>query len=743
VRIGESRGRDDLLSALKTTYDRRILLRRAREVVWWNSIALVAGDHYARYNPNRALYEDRDPAFQPDYVDKKPRMVVNHALAVARTELAKLTKSRPIMEVVANSNEPEDIAATKVSKAALQYADWRFKLMKLRKQAYWWMIVCGVGGRYVGWDYLDESAGQIEFMIDPATGEPTFNPLRQRQLEQMESAGVIDELEKDRYPMGEIENKVYSPFQMLPDETALDFDECRDIIVTDVVDVDELKGIYGRSAAYVNPEVPQLGVVERRMMERIGAVNPLMESRAENAAYVHTYWLEPGFYRNNSFLENGIMLRWCQDKILDVSGAFPYQDSRLPFAFYTHIPSATSIWPQSVMEQIRDLNLEIDKTTSQLIENKDYMANPMWLIATQHKVKGQMKNVAGGVVRYVHVPNVPPPAPVQGVQMPAQVESLLAGLREQILDVSGQSEVSRGSVPTGVRSGVAVAYLQEEDDTKLGPTIDNMEQAIALESSLTLERFSQFYTAPRILRFYRHDGKFDVLKFKGADLKNNTDVVCQAGSMMPKMKAARQQYTLELVSLGILTDPKEIKEELDLGAGEPDNNDKAVAQADRENNIMLHGLGLGMFTLPTNAQDSDIQKTVSAAVPVKAWHNHALHIERHTSQMMDEEFDQLSISHPGIPRLFDEHVAMHQQFLAQQQQQQAAMLQAAKGAPGGPPAGQQQVGGANGTPPPPPNTALPPAQTRQTTNMPDIIGGGMTNLQVRQPRALPDTRARA
>ena len=148
---------------------------------------------------------------------------------------------------------------------------------------------------------------------------------------------------------------------------------------------------------------------------------------------------------------------------------------------------------------------------------------------------------------------------------------------------------------------------------------------------------------------------------------------------------------------------------------------------------------LGMFTLPQNPNDQDIQQTVSTAIPVKAWHNHALHIERHTSQMMDEEFDTLVISHPGIVRLFDEHVAMHQQFLAQQQQQQMQMTEATKGAPGGTPAGQQQVGGVNGQQP---NTALPPAQTRATTQIPDIIGGGAQNLQVRQPHPLPNTRAR-
>jgi hypothetical protein len=258
-----------------------------------------------------------------------------------------------------------------------------------------------------------------------------------------------------------------------------------------------------------------------------------------------------------------------------------------------------------------------------------------------------------------------------------------------------------------------------------------MEEAISQQASLLLSRFSQFYTESRIIRFYRRDGKFDAIKFKGADLANNTDVVCQAGSAMPKMKAARQQYTLELVSLGVLTDPKEIKEELDLGAGEPDNDDKSISQADRENNVMLHGMELGMFHLDAQADDNAINQTVAAAVPVKAWQNHQLHIMRHTSQMMDEEFDKLSISHPGIPRLFDEHVALHQQFLAQQQQQQMQAQMAAKGAPaeqGGQPAGQQALPGNIN-------------ETRQQTAIPDVIGGGQTRLDARMVRAHASTTA--
>ena len=735
MRIGECHKDSDLLAALENARERRLNSRRGWEIVWWNNLALVAGDHYATWNPMQSMYIDRDPTFDPvvDAKEKKPRMVINHALSVARTELSKLTKSRPITDIVANSDAPRDLAAVKVGRSALDYAEWKFKLPRLRKQALWWMIQCGLGAVYVGWDSHDETQGRLSYIVDPATGDPTFSPVRKREIQAMVDDGTLDEAPTVDFPLGEVEFKVYSPFQLFPDETALDWDEIKDLITTEVADVDVIKGMYGRPARDIQPEQVNLGTMEQRVMQRAGWGNWSQQTgMQDNACYIHTFWLTPNVYRGNGYLENGKYVRWCQSKIIDASPGFPFQDGRMPFVFFQHIPQATSIWPDTVINHIRGPNLEVDKIVSQLIEAKDYMANPMWRVATQQKVKGQIKAAAGSILRYVHVPNVPPPEPIQGLQLPAQVESLLAGLREQIMEISGQSEVAHGNVPTGVRSGVAVAYLQEEDDTKIAPTIENMEYAIALEGSLTLERFSQFYVTDRIIQFYKPDGRFDAMKFKGANLKDNTQVICQAGSAMPRSKAARQQYTLELVSLGILTDPEQIEEMLDLGNGAPSVKDMNVNQANRENNIMLHGLAMGMFNLPKNADESDVQQTVSAAVPVKAWQDHATHIEHHTMQMMDEEFDKLSISHPGIVRLFDEHVAMHQKMMADQQAAAAQAQAAAKGAPegaGGIPAG-------NGGPPPPGT----PGMVRQNTQIPDIIGGGQTQMTARREPPLPTRR---
>jgi hypothetical protein len=678
------------------------------------------GDHYSEWNPLKGEIVQTYPT------DNKTRIVVNQALACARTELAKMAKSRPQMEVMAKSNESEDISAAKVGKFALDSLEWKFSLGKLKKDALWWMIATGTAAIYVGWDSMSTRDGTKTYIIDPETGEPVFAPYRLDELKKLKDSGMIDEVPQEEFPLGDVEYKVYSSFQMLPDETTLSLDQMTNLIVSDVVDIDVAKGTWGAAADDLQPEPVALGTLEKRMISRLNLATVTNPPPVENACQVHTMWLVPGIY-NNGYLDRGVMLRWSQDTILEISidadskPVFPFIDGRLPFSYFTHIQNNTSIWADSIMQHIRPLNLEIDKIMSQMIEAKDHMANPMWLVATQHQIKGQIKNQAGGIVRYVHVPNVPPPTPVQGAQMPPQVEELSVVLRQQILEISGQSEPTRGRMPAGVRSGVQIAYMQEEDDTKIAPTIENMETAIALMSSLSLCRLGQYYTTERFLRVYRSDGIWDIRKFRGAALKGNTDVIPIAGSGLPKSKAAKQQFTLEMAQLGLIKDPRQIMQALDIGEGEPDETDKDIAQADRENGMMMFG-----WKMKGEAQAAGHDEHKPVAVPVKAWHNHQVHIDRHTSIMKDPEFDELTQTQPEIPRVFDEHIAMHQQAIQQQQMQQMQQMLAAK----------QAMQQATAPGPPQGNGAGPPgalAQTQQLSSMdvPDVAGQGMLNLTAR------------
>lgn len=686
MRVGEATNAKDLVTAVEALRQERLGNRAPFETVWWNNIALVAGDHYDFFEPTIKQF------VTPKKDDHQIRLVLNQARVVARTELAKVTKSRPVSDVIANSSDEIDIAATKVGKFALEASEWKFSLRKLRKSAFWWTLLTGVSGVYVGWDRENNKDGNMDFYIDPNTGDVTHNVERIRQLKADETEGTI-ELKKYSFPMGDLKFCVYSPFQMLPDDTVLEWEEIKDIIVTDIVSLDQAKATWGDKAKDLSPENAAPGIIGQRMLRRIGVNVGNNTDPSEPVGQVHSYWLKPGIYTNNPFLKDGIMVRWANAyKMLEISedkdsgSYFPYDDNRLPFAFFTHVPNAISIWPDTVMTDIRPINLELDKTISQLLENRDFMLNPMWRVPLQSQVQ-KIKSQPGGMVRYVAQRDLPPPEPLPGTPMPTQIENLVVGLRDQILDISGQGEVSRGRVPSGVRAGNMLAFLQEEDETKLGPTVENFEDAVAMMGSLILSRYGQYYTTERLLRAYKPGGQSDVRKFKGADLRNNTDVVVQAGSALPKLKAARQQYILELAQLGIETDPKRLRDMLELGEGEPDEVDLAFAQADRENEMML-GMGkatsaLGVATQPAQPAQEDAggqpNSEQAAAMPVEKWHNHKAHLSRHYREMSTVEFERLKSTHPDIVRIFGEHTKLHEEELQNEMMQQMQMAAMVRG----------------------------------------------------------------
>src|SRR5262245_14391993 len=122
MRIGECTNRQDLLEAILTERNSRLELRRGHETVGWTIIALLSGDHYTTWNGNQGLFVD-----QTSEDDNLLQLVINHALTVARVELSRLVKSHPIMEVLAEGEDEESLAATRVAKAALEGAEWKYK----------------------------------------------------------------------------------------------------------------------------------------------------------------------------------------------------------------------------------------------------------------------------------------------------------------------------------------------------------------------------------------------------------------------------------------------------------------------------------------------------------------------------------------------------------------------------------------------------------------------------------------
>jgi hypothetical protein len=171
----------------------------------------------------------------------------------------------------------------------------------------------------------------------------------------------------------------------------------------------------------------------------------------------------------------------------------------------------------------------------------------MWRVATQHKVKGQIKNVAsGGIVRLCPRPRTfRRLSPSRDFSFLSQVENVASPACVSRFSTSPVSPKWQGGqrpywrtqwgccrLPTGRRRYKACFDHREHGACYL-PRMGSLKFARAILVSSTL-----WSGLLQVLPPGRSSST--LVKFKGADLKNNTQVVCAVWlSAMPRSKAAK------------------------------------------------------------------------------------------------------------------------------------------------------------------------------------------------------------
>lgn len=639
--------------------------RRANEAQWWTNIATYNGDFWTEFNiRDKRLTEPPKP-------DHKVRIPINLAQPVIRTEYAKLVKNKPIVDCVARSNDKTDLNAADVGDKLLNnYCEQEFHLPRVRRRALMWVLLTGSGGVFT--DYDDSLNGFIEVDVNEA-GVPIIDE-RDATATRAFWHKKKQAPKKQRIPQGDLVVSAVSPFEVLWDYSKIFFDDARWCIVSQVMDVTEVERRWG---VEVEREEVTPGTIEQRLLAKFDLTNKLsMEAPdAQDLCEVHRLFVRP----NHPYFPDGAEIIFTNNKMIQISDTYPFQHAELPVAWMGHVPFPVSQYAGSILQQLRPVVLELSKTESQMIENRNLMANPPWMIPETAAVDEEIVNKPGLRITYRFMPNVPEPHPIEMPDMPNYVQNFIPVLREHILEISGQGETSQGRVPSGARSGVAIAYLQEEDDTKLGPTVQEFEEMIQIMAGQMLSVIAEKYDTPRTIQIYRKHSEPEVFDFEGSQLEGVATVIVQAGSALPRSKAAKQQYILDLWDRGLEQDPRKVREMLELSQGDPDEWEIDLQQAERENRKMME------------AED----------VPVEEWYNHPAHHYVHRRFMKSADFEAMD---EQTQQIFKDHDEMHSR-VEQEQQMTAQFMQ--QGGPNGggaqpsPQQGQVANGQNNGGPQPP------------------------------------------
>ena len=576
----------EILSWLKKSLDDCKPARVPFERQWYMNLAFYGGKQYVQWITSQSGNYSR--LLEPDVPAWRVRAIINKTRAMVRTELSKITKERPRGYVIPSSSDEEDLMAARAGDAILEHLLREKKYARVLRRALFWTVTMGTGFIKDWYDpfRMDSQGLPGDICIEPVSCFNLWFP---------------DLLEE------EVENQPYFHHGVGRDPAWL-------------------RQAYGFSAVADTPS--SKGAVDQRFLSALNL------SQMNNKTYTTVYetWVKPG----PKFVE-GAMITWTESAVLNMFEGWPFQHKEYPITKFDHIPTGR-FYAESTITDFIPLQKEYNRTRSQIIEAKNRMSKPQ-LIAPRGSVDANKITSEPGLIIY-YTPGMAPPAPLPLQNLPPYVIEELTRLQSDMNDISSQHEITKGSTPPGVTAATAISYLQEEDDSKLSPTISSIEEGTEKVCQHMLSHVHMYWDFPRKVKVTGQNDQYEAHVFEKSDVKGNTDWRVEHGSATPRSRAAKQAFLMEMGDKGWIP-PAKVLHYLDMGETGRLYEETQIdtRQSQRENLFMRDG----------------------KQVTPNSFDNHLTHIMEHTAYCKKESFEMLD---PEIKQVFEMHTQAHKLHVA-------------------------------------------------------------------------------
>jgi len=289
---------------------------------------------------------------------------------------------------------------------------------------------------------------------------------------------------------------------------------------------------------------------------------------------------------------------------------------------------------------------EINITMSQIRESMDMVLAAKWLNPFGSGVE-DIDDIAGQIVDYV--PGFKPEL-VQPQGVPTFVIRYLQDLLTFMEDVQMLHKPSKGKVPAGVKSGVGIELLQEQDDRPLSVPENSLHDGLDKTFRKALQIASMAIDTERMISYVGPNRRRQVMAFKGADLRDNTNIHLQVVGGSSKSKAGIVKRIMEFVQIGLYrkeggeVDTKRIMDM--IRTAHPDvlyeDEDRHADLARDENDILW-----------------------DAAQPIprpQEWEMHSVHLDEHEEEMTSIKWKQQAQADESWAKRWLAHRELHIQF---------------------------------------------------------------------------------
>jgi len=583
---------------------------------WRKYIAWIAGYQLFDYNKiSKKLIEVP--------ITRQHKLVFNRLRPFVRTMLAKLAADVPSMSVLPNTTDNDDVDAARVASSVVAGIADKIHFVGTVNDLKLWTIICNRAYLRVIWNEEESSVIGYE-------KEETVSP-------NPEEEGKADGFMKSIPVEGDVLVECVPPFNVRTDPLYYNKDRWRWAIYGEEVDAEEVEHEYklekGSLTATKDTTFDQAYAMDMQDESDLVIGSPDKREDVTGRTVVKKY-----FYTKN------IIAIIAGTKVLEVKKnvdneipIYEVEDRIVPIDTYQR----EFQYNESVIKDMIPVQREYNRMKSIISialdrASKLKVMTPLGSILS----KRQWVNDYGVFIDFN--PRAGNPYQLKLDPFPAEVTQFSADLENEMEKIMNLSPVSSGRLPERAShaSGTLVNILLEQDDVVVNPLLNRINDAISAAWSYALRLIQRNYVETRYIRYTGQDGTYQIAKFRGSDLRGNTDVKVVSQTGLPRSRALRIEYIMKLREVGLLKDDKTTLEMLEFGNAERVFKESFLHErrARRENDRIL-------------------TDQAAQAMTVAGWvyplEDHMSHLTIHLQLRLGPEWDKLN---PGQQQALEKHI---------------------------------------------------------------------------------------
>ena len=613
----------DILEWLKGERDYLESEARERVRVMRRNLALYKG---VQYQEIESRIDARDRAADRSQFMRK--IVANHLFDLTKNRASRLIKYRPNVAILPTNDELDDKLAAKSCKMLLDHIWYENDFEGvIQTQIASYAQIMGEVYCMVLWDKDkgDLSPAYVKAKSKYKGGRiPMLDENGQQVIDPQGNKIFVDSVVR----IGDVDYKI-----MLASEVLLQkrqsWDKVDYMFTMETMGTDVLRMMYPEKASKIKDQDVQVYDYER------------MELRStKRETLVFTFW-----HRRSAHMDKGRKIVFTNDVILE-NTQFPFSHDRLPCVRFTDQDLAGELHGQSFYEQIKGLTGTYNNLTNMFIRNAVMVSHPKWFVPAGSVALDRL----GNDITLVQYKGPTPPQLAVPPSIPSDLVNFRTSIKEEFQQISGVFGVSRGEPPAGIKAGIALQFLSEQESERYNELVLKWNEMIRQVAEMTLAVAGDYYdqSDERMVRILGKNNEYMVEFFKVSALEKDYDIRIQNSSALPKSVSARTQTIFDLAErFPDQFTGEQVIEMLDLAQSDKfiDAATVAVRSAEAENEKLYE------------VKDDD------TLAPVE-FENHIVHWKTHTRQMQQFQFKYKTAK--VIQERFKDHVLAHEMLMAEQ-----------------------------------------------------------------------------